>query len=496
MPDFPHAEATIDGLQGLMASGALTAAALAEAYLARIAQVDRSGPALRAVVELNPDALAIAEGLDAERRSGSVRGPLHGIPVLIKDNIATADRMETAAGSLALVGRRPPQDATVAARLCAAGAVILGKTNMSEWANFRSSKPVSGWSGRGGQTRNPWALARNPSGSSSGSAAAVSANLCAVAVGTETDGSILSPSSVCGIVGVKPTVGRVSRAGIIPISASQDTAGPHARTVRDAALLLAALSGPDPRDAATLDRPAKPEAGLAAAIPPGALRGARIGVWRGPFGFGPKVEPVLAEAVAALRSAGAVVVDPVEIDAGPIAAPEMTVLLYEFKAGIDAWLASLGPGCPLKSLEDLIRYNEDEAAREMPFFGQELFHLAQAKGPLSDREYLHARSECLRLARDEGLDAALRAHRLDAIAMVTNGPAWLIDEVNGDAFTGGSARLAAVSGRPSVTVPAGRIAGLPVGFSFAGPAWGEARLLALAADFEDRTRARRDPGLS
>lgn len=493
---FPWLEATVDQLQAAMGRGELSAVALTQAYLDRIAAIDRAGPTLRAVIEVNPDALAIAAQADRDRAAGRVLGPLHGIPVLVKDNIDTADRMRTTAGSLALLDARPSQDATVVARLRAAGAVLLGKTNLSEWANFRSTHSISGWSGRGGQTRNPYALDRNTSGSSSGSAAAVAANLCAVAVGTETDGSIVSPSSVCGLVGVKPTVGLVSRAGIIPISATQDTAGPMARTVRDAALLLNVLAGADERDGATQARPADLPRDFTVGLDLPALRGARLGIFRGGMTLTPKTEAILAAAIATLRAAGAEIVDPVEI-AGQkeMGDAEFEVLLYEFKDGLNAYFASLGPSAPFKSLEELIAYNRAHADRELPYFGQELLEQAQAKGPLTDKAYLDALATCRRLARTAGIDAVLAQHRLDALVTLTNGPAWLIDPVNGDSYTGGSSSLAAVAGYPSVTVPAGDIMGLPVGISFTGGAWSEHRLLQLAADFERRTAARRAPGL-
>ncbi|MBE2215677.1 MAG: amidase [Opitutaceae bacterium] len=485
---------SIDEAQRRMGAGELTSVELTQACLARIEAIDRAGPTLRSIIEVNPDALAIAAACDAERAVGRALGPLHGIPVLIKDNIATADRMETTAGSLALVGARPARDAGLVVQLRAAGAVILGKTNLSEWANFRGEHSVSGWSARGGQTRNPHALDRSPSGSSSGSAAAVAAGLCLVAVGTETDGSIVSPASHCGIVGVKPTVGLVSRAGIIPISISQDTAGPMARTVRDAALLLAAMSGPDPADAACAGRPADLTRDFAAALTPGALRGARLGIMRDAATFPPRTSRVLDDVLAALRAAGAEIVDPVEAPAmEKISAAEWEILCYEFKDGINAWFASLGPDARVKSLADLIAFNTAQADRELRFFDQEILVASQAKGPLTDAAYLEAVTQARRLSRDEGIDAILAKHRLDAIVMLTAGPAWLIDPVNGDHFLGETSTLAAVAGYPNVTVPAGADFGLPIGVSFVGGAWTEARLLALAADFEARARVRRTP---
>jgi amidase len=491
---FPQAEATIAGLQEQMKSGQLTSSGLTAAYLARIAEVDRAGPKLNAIIELNPDAAAIARQLDAERQAGRVRGPLHGIPVLLKDNIATADKMETTAGSLALVGAKPPHDAAIVDQLRAAGAVILGKTNLSEWANFRGEKSISGWSGRGGQTHNPYALDRNTSGSSSGSAAAVAANLCVVAVGSETDGSIVSPASVCGLVGVKPTVGLVSRTGIIPISASQDTAGPMARTVRDAALLLEAMAAVDPRDPVTQSRPAGMTTAYAAQLQPGALKGARLGVIRGPFGLDARLKPLLEAAIDRMKAAGAEITDLGEFpDFNKANDPEMEVLLYEYKDGLNAYFATLGPASPIKSLADVIAFNTAHAGQELQHFGQELMVKAQAKGPLTEPAYLEARATCLKVTRTEGIDALLAKHKLDALVSITNGTAWLIDPVNGDAYTGGSSSPAAVAGYPSVTVPAGDYHGLPVGISFYGPAWTEARLLSLAADFEAATKARREP---
>jgi amidase len=491
---FPFAEATITGLQEQMKSGKLTAVQLTSAYLQRIAEVDRAGPGLNAVIELNPDALTIAQQLDAERQAGKVRGPLHGIPVLIKDNIATADKMQTTAGSLALVGAKPPHDAAVVVQLRAAGAVILGKTNLSEWANFRGEKSVSGWSGRGGQTRNPYALDRSPSGSSSGSAVAVTANLCVVAVGTETDGSIVSPASANGLVGVKPTVGLVSRTGIIPISASQDTAGPMARTVRDAVLLLEALAAVDPKDSATQMRPAGLATDFNAQLKTGGLMGARLGIVRGPFGLDARLNPLLESAIAKLRTAGAEVVDLGEFpDFNKAGDAELEVLLYEFKNGLNAYLATLESGWPVKSLADAIAFNQTHAAQELAFFGQELMLRAQAKGPLTEQAYLDARATSLKFTRAEGIDALLAKHKLDALVSLTAGPAWMVDRINGDAYTGGSSSPAAVAGYPSVTVPTGEYHGLPIGLLFYGAAWAEAKLLSLAADFEAVSQVRREP---
>ena len=471
---FAFAEATIDGLQARMAAGTLTARELTAAYLARIENVDKAGPKLNAIIELNPDALVIADRLDAERKMGRVRGPLHGIPVLIKDNIATSDKMDTTAGSLALVGLKPPRDAYLVTRLRLAGAVLLGKTNLSEWANFRGERSVSGWSGRGGQTRNPYVLDRNPSGSSSGSAVAVSANLCVVAIGTETNGSIISPSMVCGVVGFKPTVGLVSRSGVIPIAATFDTAGPIARTVRDAALVLAALADVDERDAVTRNLPADLPGRLALPLPAGALKGARVGVIRNPSARRDS-DAGMAVGLDVLRAAGAEIIDVGELP-GPASAgtARIDVMLYEMKAGINAYLAELGPAASMQSLADVIKFNDERWAQEQPLFGQQYFTRAQAKGPLTEPAYLEAREKCWRVARGEGIDALMDTHRLDALV-------------------GGGAGVAAMAGYPSVIVPLGMGSPLPTGFLFYGRAWSEVKLLALAADFEARTRARREP---
>ena len=496
VPPFIFDEATIEELQARMNAGTLTSQDLTTAYLQRIAEIDRAGPGLNAVIELNPDALASAAQLDAERREGRVRGPLHGIPILIKDNIGTADGMQTTAGSLALVGAKPARDAHLVTRLREAGAVILGKTNLSEWGLFRDGKARSGWSGRGGQTHNPYALDCSPSGSSSGSAAAVAANLCVVAVGTETDGSILSPASVCGIVGVKPTVGLVSRSGVIPISASQDTPGVMARTVRDAAILLSVLAGTDEQDAVTLARERPAAASLAAPFRRHALRGARLGVVTGPFGLDPRLKAQLEEAVAALKATGAEIVCSVDFpNFLKLDDPEREVLLYEFKAGINAYLASLGSRTPVKSLADLITYNETHAAQEMPYFKQEIFLLAQAKGPLTEPAYREALAACRRIARTEGIDYLMDKYHLDALVALTGPPAWLIARPRGEgvATLGGSCQPAAVAGYPSVTVPATLVDGRPVGLSFIGRPWSEPRLLAMAANFEAAAQAREIP---
>jgi amidase len=491
---FELEEMTIAALQDAMRTGRFTSRAITELYLGRIDAIDRAGPSINSVIERNPDAVRIAEERDAERRAGRVRGPLHGIPVLVKDNIDTADRMRTSAGSLALAESIAPRDAFIIERLREAGAVLLGKTNLSEWANFRSTHSSSGWSGRGGQTKNPYVLDRNPCGSSSGTGASISASLAAAGVGTETDGSIVCPSSACGLVGIKPTLGLVSRAGIIPIAHSQDTAGPMTRTVTDAAVLLAALSGVDQRDGATAAAARYVAPDYSRALDAGALRGARIGVARNFFGFSDAVDRVMEEAIAAMKSAGATIVDPANIaTAGKFDDAEFEVLLYEFKADLNAYLRSSGAAAPHKDLAALIAFNEANRDREMPFFGQEIFIRAQAKGPLTTPAYRTARAKCLRMSRTEGIDATLAKHRVTAVIAPTGGPAWPTDLLNGDHFTGGSSTPSAVAGYPSVTVPAGYIHGLPVGVSFIGPRWSDAALIGLAYAYEQATKVRRPP---
>jgi amidase len=493
---FELEEVTVAELQQRLQSGAESARSLTEKYLARIDALDRTGPLpLLSVIELNPDALAIAAQLDQERKAGRVRGPLHGIPVLIKDNIATLDKMQTTAGSLALVGAKPQKDAHVAERLRAAGAVILGKTNLSEWANFRSTHSSSGWSGRGGQCRNPYALDRTPSGSSSGSGAATAANFCAVSVGTETDGSIVSPAAANSLVGLKPTVGLVSRAGIIPISHTQDTAGPMARTVADAAALLGALAGVDPRDPATKASAGKAHADYTRFLDAQGLKGARIGVPRERYwGYHPQTDALVEKALEVMKAQGAVLVDAANIQtAAKLDGPEFEVLLYEFKADLEAYLAELGPDAKLRTLKELIAYNEQHREQELPYFGQELFAMAQKKGPLSDPKYKKALAACQRLSRAQGLDAVMKKHRLDALVAPTQAPPGPVDLVLGDHWLGSSSTPAAVSGYPSITVPAGYVHGLPVGLSFIGAAWSEPTLLKLAYAFEQATRHRRAP---
>src|SRR6202453_4276136 len=449
---FEFDEVTIAELQDGMKSGKHTARSIAEKYLARIDAIDAHGPEIRSVIETNPDALAIAEALDKERKAKGPRGPLHGIPVLIKDNIDTADRMMTTAGSLALVGAKPPKDSFVVQKLREAGAVILGKTNPSEWANIRSSHATSGWSGRGGLTKNPFALDRNPCGSSSGTGAGIAANLAALGVGTETDGSIVCPSSSNGLVGIKPTVGLISRSGIIPISHTQDSAGPMCRTVRDAAILLGAMTGVDPVDA------------------------------------------LMERAIDVLKKNGAVIVDPADIaTTAKTGDNETKVLLYELKADLNAYLARLGPGAPVHTLKEVIEFNEKNALKEMPYFGQDMFIKAEAKGDLKTQDYLDALNNNLRLARQEGIDATMDKFQLDALIGPTCGPAWVTDLVNGDNAAGQTSSAAAVACYPSVSVPMGYVFGLPVGISFFGRAWSEPTLIALAYNFEQATKVRKAP---
>ena len=491
-PAFAFEEASIADLQAKMAAGTLTSHALAQAYLDRIAAIDRAGPAINAVIELNPDALKEADALDAERKAGKVRGPLHGIPVLLKDNI-DATPMANSAGSLALADNRPKADAFLVAKLRAAGAVILGKTNLSEWANFRSTRSTSGWSGRGGQTKNPYALDRNPCGSSAGTGSAIAANLAAAGIGTETDGSIICPSAVAGLVGIKPTVGLVSRSGIIPISVSQDTAGPMARSVADAAALLGAIAAPDPADPAAGERKDATPIDYTAHLKADALKGARIGVVRKLTGYQPDTDAAFEAAVAALKAAGATVVDAEIPTLGQWDNDELQMMLYEFKDGLNRYLA--GANAPYKSLAELIDYNKAHAAQEMPYFGQELFEQAQAKGPLTEPAYLAARDKVRRLAGPEGIDAALRKQNLDALVAPSMSPAWPTDPINGDHFTGAGYGAAAVARYPSLTVPMGEVHGLPVGIVFMGTAWSEPRLVELGYAFEQATHARKPPRL-
>jgi amidase len=494
-PAFDLEEATFGQLQEGMQSGRYTARKIVEAYLSRIDALNHHGPTLNQVLELNPDALAIADALDAERKSTGPRGPLHGIPILIKDNIGTADKMTTTAGSMALAGSIPPRDAFVAARLRRAGAILLGKTNMSEWANFRSTHSSSGWSGRGGQCRNPYALDRTPSGSSSGSAAAVAANLCAAAVGTETDGSVVSPSSACSIVGIKPTVGLVSRTGIIPIAHSQDTAGPMARTVTDAAILLGAMTGVDMLDEATDESAGKALNDYTRFLLPDGLRGARIGIARTKFfDYNGDTVRLIESAIDIMKQQGALIVDPADIaTAGQFDDSEFEVLLYEFKTDLNKYLTGLGPTAPVHSIKDIIEFNERHSAKEMPFFGQEILVMAEKKGSLDSDDYRKALTKDLELSREKGIDATLDKHKLDAIVAPTAGPPPFIDLVNGDPSFGSSSTPAAVAGYPHITVPAGYVFGLPVGISFFGRPYSEPVLIKLAYSFERASRFRRAP---
>ena len=491
---FTIVEASVADLQAAMQSGKINAQKLVKLYLARIRALDKAGPRINSIIELNPDALPIAKALDAERKAKGPRGPLHGIPVLLKDNIATADKMQTTAGSLALLGVKPPRDAFVVTRLREAGAVILGKTNLSEWANMRSTRSTSGWSARGGLTKNPYALDRNTSGSSAGSAAAIAASLAAFAVGTETDGSITSPAQINGLVGIKPTLGLISRNGIVPIAHSQDTAGPMARTVADAAALLTAMAGADTRDAATLD-PLMKALDYTKFLDADGLKGARIGVVRSNFGGrNDLVSAVVEEALKVLSSKGAVIVDPVELPStGKYGQTEYEVLLYELKADMAAYLAEFAPDSNIKTLKDIIDFNEQNRTREMPFFGQEHFLRAEAKGGLDSKEYLDALANNLLFSRAEGIDKVLKAHNLDALVAPSGGPAWLTDFIKGDASGGGFSSAAAVAGYPHVTVPAGQVFGLPCGISFVGTAWSEPTLIRLAYAFEQATMHRRAP---
>ena len=490
---FELDEVTIADLQAGMRSGKFTTRSLAEKYLARIDEIDKAGPKLNSVIETNPDALVIADVLDKEFKNGKVRGPLHGIPVLIKDNFDTADRMMTTAGSLALVGPPPEKDSFVAQKLREAGAVILGKTNLSEWANIRSSHSTSGWSGRGGLTKNPYALDRNPCGSSSGSGAAVAASLCAVAVGTETDGSVVCPSSSNGLVGIKPTLGLISRAGVIPIAHSQDTPGPMARTVRDAAILLGALAGADARDSATAANSGKVAADYTKFLDPDGLRGARIGIARKYFGFNDAVDDLMKNVIDVMKQQGAVIIDPADLPThGKFDDSELVVLLYELKTDLNRYLAERTTA-PVRSLAEVIAFNEKNRDKEMPYFGQDLFEKAQTYGDLTSKAYLDALAADQRLSRTEGIDAVMDKFKLDAIMAPTGSAAWTTDLVNGDHALGGSSNASAVAGYPDITVPAGFVFGLPVGVSFFGRAWSEGVLLKIGYGLEQAMKVRTPP---
>ena len=497
IPPFEFDEATVDDLQQMMESGEHTARSIAQAYIERIEALDRQGPELRSMIEINPDALEIAGQLDVERRAARPRGPLHGIPVALKDNIDTHDRMTTTAGSLALEGSVPPRDSFVAERLRAAGAVLLGKANMSEWANFRGLRATSGWSARGGQCRNPYALNRNPCGSSSGSGVAASANLCALTVGTETGGSIMCPSSINGVVGIKPTVGLWSRSGVIPISHSQDTAGPMTRTVRDAAILLGGAVGVDPRDPATARSDGNFHVDYTQFLDPAGLRGARIGVTRSFTGFDLRVMALFEDAVQAMRDEGAVIVDPADLPLSALLSwrSEQPLLLleYEFKADLNAYLATLGPDAPVRTLADIIEFNERHADVEMPHFGQERMIASQARGPLTDEVYRNAVRAVQRAHREDGIDALMDEHELDAIVAPTRDLPWITDHIKGDRRGAGSSETAAIAGYPDISVPMGFVSGLPAGISFFGRAWSESMLIRIAFAYEQATRHRRAP---
>ena len=498
LPRFVFEEATVADLGGRMAQGELTSVALTRAYLDRIARVDPGPGGLRSVIETNPEAMKIAATLDAERKAGRTRGPLHGLPVLVKDNIETGDQMVTSAGSLALAKHRARRDAFIVERLRLAGAVILGKSNLSEWANFRSTKSSSGWSGRGGQCRNPYALDRNPCGSSSGSGAATSANLCVAAVGSETDGSIVCPSSGNGLVGIKPTLGLVSRSGIIPIAHSQDTAGPMARTVADAAALLTALTGVDPRDNATIPSSGRGAPDYTTFLDKLGLKGARIGIGRKFFGKDARVDRIMEDVIAAMKDAGATMVDDCDLAPGQeYSDSEFEVLLFEFKADLNAFLTTVDPALGIRNLEDVIRFNHEHQAESMPYFGQEIFLQAVKKGGLDSKEYKDALAKNQKASREDGIDKAMAKDKLDAILAPTGGPAWLIDLVNGDSFSGiSSSQPPAVAGYPAITVPAGFISGLPIGVTLMGPAWSEGALIKYAYAYEQSTRHRKAPRLA
>ncbi|HWZ81601.1 MAG TPA: amidase [Terriglobales bacterium] len=492
--EFELDELTIDDLQQAMQSGKYSARSLTEKYLARIQDIDKAGPRINSVIEVNPEALEIAEALDRERKEKGPRGPLHGVPILIKDNIDTADKMNTTAGSLALLGSTPPKDAFVAGQLRKAGSVILGKTNLSEWANMRSSHSTSGWSGRGGLTRNPFALDRNPCGSSSGTGAAVSANLCAAGVGTETDGSVVCPSSANGLAGMKPTLGLISRSGIIPIAHSQDTSGPMARTVRDVAILLSAMAGPDAEDVATAASAGKLQPDYTKFLDPNGLKGARIGVVRKYFGFNDAVDQLMNTLIDEMKRAGADITDPADIPTlGKFDDTELLVLLYELKADLAVYLARLGDSAQVKSLKDVIDFNDKHIAKEMPYFGQDLFIKAEEKGPLTTKEYVDALTNNHKQTRADGIDFVMDKFKLDALVAPTGGPAWLTDLINGDHSAGGSSNAAAVAGYPNINVTGGYLYGLPVGISFFGRAWSEPTLLKIAYAFEQLTKARQKP---
>ena len=487
-------EYTISEIHAFMEKGELTAKKLTEMYLTRIREIDKNGPKLNAIIEINPEALKIAENLDEERKSKKKRGLLHGIPVVIKDNINTADKMQTTAGSLAFEGHIASEDAFIVKKLRDAGAILLAKANLSEWANFRSTRSTSGWSSRGGQTLNPYSLDRNPCGSSSGSAVAVAANLCSVAIGTETDGSIICPSHINSIIGIKPTIGLVSRNGIVPISHNQDTAGTMSRTVQDAAILLSVITGIDPDDSSTSTHNYDIPSDYTKFLDPDGLRGARIGVARNFFGNSNLIDKIIEGAIEKMKELGAEIIDPIEIkNVNDLRDPEFQVLLFDFKRDLNEYLAKYGPINLLRNIDDIINYNKEHQKKVMPFFGQELFTMANEKGPITSDEYKEALEKCHRLSRDEGIDAVLKEHQLDAIVAPSGGVAWLIDYIKGDHSTGGSSSAAAVAGYPNITIPAGYVYGLPVGISFFSGAFQEPKLLKIAYAFEQSTKVRKPP---
>ncbi len=491
---FELAELTIAQLQEGMESGRFSTRTITEMYLSRIEELNRQGPALRAIIESNPDALSLADALDEERKQNGSRGPLHGIPIVLKDNIGTADRMTTTAGSLALEGSIPQQDSFVAQKLREAGAILLAKANLSEWANFRSDRSSSGWSARGGQCRNPYVLDRNPCGSSSGSGVATAANLCAASIGTETNGSIVCPSNANGVVGIKPTVGLVGRSGIIPISHTQDTAGPMTRTVEDAAAVLGALAGTDPRDPMTFASQGNTYQDYTRFLNPDGLKGARIGVARQYFGFHERVDALMESAIEEMKRMDATIVDPADIPTREeLRGKTQEILLYEFKAALNAYLVSLGARAPVHSLAEIIEFNEKNKDREMPYFGQEIFIRSQETGPLTINQYQESLARNRELTREKGIDQVMNEHRLDTIVAPTGGPAWVTDLITGDHFLGGSSTFAAVAGYPNISVPLGYVSGLPVGISFFGRAWSEPTLIKVAYAFEQATKVRNPP---
>lgn len=493
---FELEEKTIAELQSMMEEGTHTAVSICQLYIDRINAIDRGENGLHAVIELNPDALTIAAALDKERAEGKVRGPMHGIPVMIKDNINTGDNMETSAGSLALVGSDVEKDAFIVSKLRASGAVLLGKTNLSEWANFRSERSSSGWSGRGRQTRNPYAMDRSPCGSSSGSGVAVSANLCAITIGTETNGSIVCPSSLNGVVGIKPTVGLWSRTGIIPISKTQDTAGPMGRTLTDATILLGALVGADTDDEITNDSSAITYTDYTQFLDIDGLKGKRIGIFRGPMGLHEGVDAIMEQSFVAMEEAGAILVDSVALgEMHYLGNAEYELLLFEFKDGLNEYLAGLRDDFPYKNIEDLIEYNKQNKEKEMPYFQQEIFELAQTKGDLTDEAYQEALALCQKISRTDGIDLAIEKYDLDAIVAPTGDPAWVIDQVNGDNYRISSSSMPAMAGYPNITIPAGNVHGLPIGISFFSTAYKEAELIPIAYAFEQKTNARIVPKL-